>query len=390
MKYYKSALYFLFFFFLSSCASASVYRPTAFSNFETLTTYGNERSLSHAEVLSDVTHLFDRLYNYFPFIEISYRVHDINIVYKHQLLMDALLHHQIIDSPWTDKYFFQWLDSHFFYHFNALGHLMIFPIGVTPDTRPFPSAFIHGSNITSSSPVPYRVAYLHIETFAQPQLHILRDTTTIAQFYATLSNYEHLILDLTDNSGGFFWPYFQALMRPLLSSTHQADIIGLSTRPNDLPLSDDFLMPIEKFLSLHNFSYLYSGDLINISHAFWQTHTFYPLSHASPVFNGTLWLLISGNTRSAAETFARRIKDAELGILVGQPTGGAVGDFFGERYIGQLPYSELWFQFDTTNFIDVHGRSFEEHTTQPHVFSSAPLQTALDLIFNNAYYTLSN
>lgn len=73
-------------------------------------------------------------------------------------------------------------------------------------------------------------------------------------------------------------------------------------------------------------------------------------------FKGATYLLVAKPTFSAASNFAAMVKYFEVGILIGQETGGK-RDHYGQILPFQLPNSELRGQVSTAHFVTVGGQN---------------------------------
>jgi len=238
---------------------------------------------------------------------------------------------------------------------------------------------------------------------------------TIFAFYEDIRDYDHLIVDIRNNSGGFLQYFVNAIVRPIISSeiewknfvfiapgrysrevmsgveqTHLANQSFLT--PSFTPLYSSFTSA-ENIVDTYDLPELVVTDIERMGYAFhtslWiapeviQTGLwFWPEQWSA--FGGKLWLLTDSGTGSATELAARFAKNTGFATLVGERTGGNIG---GPRSIVALPNSGIIFRFDMFYLTDDMGRPFEAGT-EPHHFNREgydALETVLQLIAEGQY-----
>ncbi len=104
---------------------------------------------------------------------------------------------------------------------------------------------------------------------------------------------------------------------------------------------------INQFLSFIDIkSYMYIGNKLLYNNA----EDFRDITpNDPPLFRGSVYLLTSNSTFSAASDFVVILKANSLAKVVGQPTGN-IPSFFGNTKSSSLPNSKLQFQYATTRY----------------------------------------
>ena len=261
-------------------------------------------------------------------------------------------------------------------------HLAVIEPNQRAATNP---AFIMPLNerISFESVIPGIAAYMNIANFLIAE-H-LRDEANraIADFYASIADYEHLIIDFRGIPGGhldwaienFISPFMQDDFEDISFSfmanwESPADFLrrdGVSRlsaqTPNDI-------LPIGELLRRYYLPALNPDDKRLFSYGFKNTNQIYAREIYG--FDGKIWFLIGGGA-SATTLAAGLVQDMELGTLVGRPTLGFTGS---ARHRIPLPHSRLVLTFDAIHMTDRHGRS-QEYGISPHIFADDPLAYVL-------------
>lgn len=348
-----------------------------------------ENLLSSNQMLEDLDVILDSMKAYFPFLGVAYRRFEIDIMEKSHRLVDILQQLED-DERWTIPQFHWWLWDQLFNPFESVGHLRLFAPGYHHYEQLWRNRvhdFENEPNFISDTMDDLGVAYIKINSFHVPDLEMLRNLADIRDFYHKINQYEHLIIDLTRNEGGIFATYFSELFQPLMNEGHEMEVRGLVVDPAHPHLasrnwiSSTALLP-ERAPHTERLAYGFLSSFRYGGRRHYQVIDGRAVrTGEESIFSGRLWVLISETTASAAEHMARIVKDAGIATLVGQPTRGVSGiPPYIVRHREQTPHSGLTFTFDLINFVDAYGRSFEEYTLQPHLFSDDPLQTVLDYI----------
>ena len=244
-----------------------------------------------------------------------------------------------------------------------------------------------------------RIAYLSVPSFmiASP----LAESEQIRNFFRDIHGYEHLIIDLRGNRGGFPKFFHDFVMSPLLSEplTVQAYAFFIAdgiyaeeyTDPSyrfhwtamDLIPAHHDLRSISEILDANALPQFNHADAERLDYGFPLHTTVEPRRHLlfrrQPAFDGKIWLLTDPHMFSAAQLAAWISKESGFATLVGEVTGGVFG---GPRSFVALPNSGILFELDVFYVTDHHGRPLEAGTI-PHYFNRDgmdALETALALI----------
>ena len=250
-----------------------------------------------------------------------------------------------------------------------------------------------------------KIAYLAMPTFfggfGAPTIHVAYYEEKIFNFYHEIQGFQHLIVDLRGNLGGFWEYIFRMVVAPNISETAIADgfvflirdtynmrfVSGAMNLHNNLrgirgtPGTDT--MTVAEILEGFYLPELNVSDMYRLDYGF-QIQTFVHPRRLTwfdyrPAFDGKIWLLTDRHMYSAAELVARFVQETGFATLVGEVTGGAFGGRFTRR---TLPNSPLRIDFDLFYITDSRGRPLEAGTI-PHHFNRPgmdALETTLALI----------
>lgn len=233
-------------------------------------------------------------------------------------------------------------------------------------------------NITALIIETGNIAYLKINSFASD---MNTDAPKIQAFLEQVKDYNHLILDITQNSGGSDNYWMQLIAAPLaketLSSTNYALVRNSENNAPYLAeaFGEDELLPIDELSDLPR---LADEDKRLATHFLKNTLTVEPTGTG---FSGQLWLLVNDRVYSSAEAFTVFCKNTGFATIVGTPTGGD-GIGIDPVYL-VLPNSGLIVRYSALFGLNTDGSSNEEYGTTPNIISEneeAPLVTALRAI----------
>lgn len=238
----------------------------------------------------------------------------------------------------------------------------------------------------------YKIAYIGF-----PIMLVASDSDreNFNNFYNQISNFEHLIVDIRGNPGG--WPHS---FHELITSPHidypiyQTDLSFYKGGAANLQYLDFVLSNLEERLAVYLFNndeYLITSNLEIFD--YYHIGVFYAIypSNQNEVqsnFNGQIWLLIDENSLSGAEHIASFYKQKNLAIIVGSRGGGHYMDPHLLRNFVTLPNTGIIFGFDIGYPIcPATGRSLEKGTP-PHFYNFEDmdaLETTLELIKRGVY-----
>ena len=250
-----------------------------------------------------------------------------------------------------------------------------------------------------------KIAFLAIDDFwpsFAPHPGGIRDLQ-IQDFFEEINGYEHLIIDLRRNRGGFYSFFLDYIMRLNIDSRvrlysyvflrygeYAAPIVeNLGSIGGHGPGSFLFnahgedLTPVEDMLLNLDLQELNMDDMQRMDYGFRASVSVSPrrLSRFDyqPAFTGNIWMLTGPGMASASQISAWIAKESGFATLVGDITGGVFG---GTRTIATLPNTGIAFQMDLFYMTDGYGRPFEAGTI-PHYFNRermCALETVLAMI----------
>jgi len=249
-----------------------------------------------------------------------------------------------------------------------------------------------------------RVAYLSVLSFiTRPDA---AERKQINDFYDEIRDYEHLIIDIRQNAGGWMEFFNRYLMGAMISEDY--DIRGFAFFSNGNYVSDFFpseyiqemtslrnfsstvdlqmdsqMLPVAEIIEAYELPELNLADMERMDYGFAITTTV-SVARTPPAFVGKVWFLTGPHMTSASQISAWIAKESGFATLVGEITGGAYG---GPRTLVPLPNSGIVFAIDMFYVTDQHGRPLEAGTI-PHHFNREgmdALETTLALISEGQY-----
>ena len=257
-------------------------------------------------------------------------------------------------------------------------------------------------NVTTRIIDDGRIAYLAIDSFMNYPIPSNEDRQII-DFLESVSDFDHLIIDLRFNAGGAPRWFYRTILEPNIDQAHTVEGFvflsdgeytaqyasinyGTSLGPvaGTFHSMDSNLRAVTQILETYNLPNLNLTDMERMDYGYRIQVTLNPRPHYpnfsyEPTFQGKVWFLTHSVMGSAAEIAARVVQDIGFATLVGDITGG---NFGGERTIIALPNSGIAFIMDLNYVTDRHGRPLEAGTV-PDFFNLEgmdALETALALI----------
>jgi len=243
------------------------------------------------------------------------------------------------------------------------------------------------NNVTTDIIEPGRIAYIRIESFFN---NIALDRQVLFPFYAQVQDYEHLIIDLRGNGGGnptFVSNVLSMLIDESVSFMHPEFFIAseLTAANFQNPMSFsavDYntwteIVPIAEFMQGQNLPHFNQDDFDLLDYVVVWYSEFSPAENNIP-FGGEIWILIDGESFSAAELAANVSKGTGFATLVGEPTGRITAAVY---TFAALPNTGILFRVDLGYTINPCGRSLEEFGVLPQV-PNAPGMDALETVLS--------
>ena len=247
--------------------------------------------------------------------------------------------------------------------------------------------FMDENNITTYIIEPGRIAYFHIASFMN---NMAMDIEVLYAFYNEVQDYEHLIIDIRGNGGGFA-NYFMMLvvnmligesisfMYPEFFVSHEKTA-PLFENPHSLALANLYgVFPAAEFVQNNNMTQFNQDDLALLDYvAVWHVE-YLPWEDAVP-FGGAIWLLVDEGSASASVMAAKVAANTDFATVVGTPTSRITGVIY---TYAALPNTGILFRVDLGYTTDFYGRSIEEFGVIPHIANFAgmdALETVLAVI----------
>ncbi len=189
------------------------------------------------------------------------------------------------------------------------------------------------------------VAYMSVPSFDS-------EAASYSSFYGdcfekvTEKDIKHLIIDLQDNGGGsegnenLLYSYLQWDIFPKYKSVSMTPII-YNDRKNENSIKFDKWE--------HKGQYAERGDF-TLSSSYYSTHS-YQKPDKAHVYDGKLYVLISGATFSGGAEFCSMVKMNNRGIFIGEETGGTFeGNVSGYAENIKLPNTKIRVSIPVVNF----------------------------------------
>ena len=239
------------------------------------------------------------------------------------------------------------------------------------------------NNITTNIIEPGRIAYFRIDCFFN---NMALDSEVLFPFYEQVQNYEHLIIDVRGNSGGWINYFPLNVMAMLVNEEISfkypeffiANELTAGYFENPISLSSGYLygiFPATEFVQSQNMFYFNQEDLELLDYAIVWYGMYSPSEDSIP-FGGQIWLLVDGGSASASESAASISIDTGFATVVGEPTAGITGVIY---TFAALPNTGILFRIDLGYTTDWYGRSNEEFGVIPQI-ANMPGKDALETV----------
>ena len=247
--------------------------------------------------------------------------------------------------------------------------------------------FMNPENVTTAIIEPGRIAYVHIASFLN---NIALDAETLFPFFEEVQDFEHLIIDLRGNMGGFTTSFPTNVISRLIddsivftfSEFFIASDLTADFFVNPHPQAGGLLQgifPAAEYVRSLGLPKFNPYDLALLDYVMVWEVEYLPAQDNTP-FGGEIWLLVDGNTASTSEKAAKFSLVTGFATVVGEPTAGITQ--VTHTYV-PLPYTGMIFRVDLGYTIDHYGRSIEEFGVIPQIPNAAgldALETLLSMI----------
>jgi len=234
-----------------------------------------------------------------------------------------------------------------------------------------PSGEIDPYNIMAVVIEPNRIAYISVASFAND---LAADAEVLFPFFEEIQDFEHLIIDLRGNRGGWansFPSNFVSMLidEDIVFMGHEFFIYSEYTAAffeNDDSARHGQLyeiIPVSDFIAQQGLTYFNQDDRALLDYvAVWEER-YSPAENNIP-FSGEIWMLVDGWSASASESAALIAINGGFATVVGEPTAGITGVNY---TFAALPNTGIVFRIDIGYTVDRYGRSIEEFGVIPQV-----------------------
>lgn len=223
------------------------------------------------------------------------------------------------------------------------------------------------------------------------------DRETLYPFFEEIQNYEHLIIDLSEHSGGYTIHFRELILSPLLSVPVQVEgheffmdgdrtqrYLELLLLQYDEAGNKAHVHDAVEFVTARNMMYFNQYDLETLAWVFEYSYMIEPIKDGFP-FGGRIWILTGERTASAGELAILQASSTGFATTVGAPTQGIMP---AESSYILLPNTGIIFRMDLSYFTDTDGRSLEEFGITPD-YPNHPNRTAFQTVLEmieSGYY----
>jgi len=255
-------------------------------------------------------------------------------------------------------------------------------------------------NIVTQIISPGEIAYLQIDSFATSAAF---DDLIIAPFFEEIRDFDHLIIDIRGNGGGFMFNFTHNIMgrlihEPVEVTSHEFFTGGpLATRAMNAVVESTAyrfsnvdnnainqwytieVLPARDFIVDRRMFAFNHADLLRLDYVMVERNWVFPTGD-NLTFDGKVWLLIDGGSASASSEATLMLMETGLATVVGENTSGVMA---AQHFYQILPNTGLLYRIDVGYRTDADGRSLEAYGIAPDVrnfYGMDALQTVLELI----------
>ena len=352
-----------------------------------------------AELVEDLDYMLAVLEENFPHINTIYRLQGVDI-----FALGDNIREQVLDrgNPMSHDIFRELLLTDFLRPTRFIGHLQL------SSWRPYtPCA---GTNLVTEIIEEGRIAHLRVISMSACSASYCRTCNLIAlDFYRQIIDFDHLIIDIRGNPGGFVEYFHANIARPLIADTRlsttfthffKAGEYNINFLRQQIPGHFSRRQPvsleaIDRLFGLENLEDWVIEDLMSMDYYFM---TIKSVSSTPTLiggeewgrwrnFDGKIWTLIDGGVSSASQEITAFYMNTGFATFVGEPTRGIAGLGGFQRLLtaGQgltMPNTGIRVRFDSTYMVDAAGHP-NEYPINPHYFNRPgmdALQTVLAMI----------
>jgi hypothetical protein len=238
--------------------------------------------------------------------------------------------------------------------------------GSTDSPYDYPATPVSTTKYESDS-----IGYLYFGSFGSGMDSYYDQVET---FYSEIEDYDHLIIDIRGNNGGFYSVWINGIVEPLIQETVLYNqFLGFRTSQYAMQTQSHMITEI---VPKTDFSYLPPEALTDDYTIHRNYMTFNPLGEVN--FAGDIVVLMDNFVYSASEGFVNFCKETGFATLYGTASGG--DGLMIRPFNFVLPNSKLVINCASALGLDSTGHVNEEVRTQPDVFYESAFGNWTELI----------
>jgi hypothetical protein len=240
--------------------------------------------------------------------------------------------------------------------------------GYSESPYTYPSPLVSYTKYESES-----IGYLYVNSFVTPAIESY--FPGVLTFYNEIKDYDHLIVDIRGNTGGYFSAWIDGIVGPLIDETllHEFYLGYKMTRY--MKVFHERYMDVK--VPKRDFDYL-PPEVNSENFQLFKAWGNYGPDENNVNFTGEIILLTDNVVYSAAEGFANFCKQTSFASIYGTTTGGD-GLLLWPLYC-VLPNSKIVINMASTLGLDINGEANEEVRTQPDVYYESAFGNFTELI----------
>ena len=204
-----------------------------------------------------------------------------------------------------------------------------------------------------------RIGYFYAGSFGD---HVDAYYEQVITFYEEIEDYDHLIIDIRGNTGGYYSKWIEGIVKPLLKETIVHTQYFAYRTSDYARQTHSYMLPT--IVPKEEFSYLPPEVLTDDFQIHKNWITYEPLDELD--FAGEIVVLMDNMVYSAAEGFVNFCKEYNFAKLYGTTSGGDGIMIRPLNFV--LPNSKLVINSASAIGLDATGHANEEVRTQPDVY----------------------
>lgn len=224
------------------------------------------------------------------------------------------------------------------------------------------------NNVKYYDLVENEVAYIDIKSFSN--VHINDDYITLENIYKKIKDYKHVVFDISHNKGGESTYYLDNIVKPNIGENklrYDSYILMQKEKYNEkfLNIAGYQFDNLKSVSELPYFENINKDDFEFAPYFFCANDIVYS-DAKEKALNGRIWVIISGDSYSAADAFAYFCKETGFATLLGQTTGG--NGFGISMGLFKLPNSHYVVMYSPSIGLNSDGSNNIEIGTKPDYY----------------------